>query len=52
MMGGYPFRIGLTFNNSHPDLDPKRDVMIPTVMKQAGYITGCVGKWHITLGHC
>ena len=50
MTGRYPFRTGLTFNNSHPPLDPKRDVMIPTLMKQAGYITASVGKWHITLG--
>jgi arylsulfatase A len=45
LTGRYPFRTGLNSNQSHNAVDPKRDVMIPTVMKKAGYVTGSVGKW-------
>ena len=45
LTGRYPFRTGLINNQSHNAVDPKREVMIPTVMKKAGYITGSIGKW-------
>jgi arylsulfatase A len=47
LTGRYPFRTGLLKNNIAPMPDPKREVMIPTVMKQAGYVTASVGKWHV-----
>ncbi len=51
LTGRYPFRTGLINNQSHEAVDPKREVMIPTVMKKAGYITGSCGKWgQICLG--
>ena len=51
LTGRYPFRTGLNSNNSHTAVDPKTEVMIPTVMKKAGYVTGSVGKWgQIQLG--
>src|SRR5262245_26507477 len=40
LTGRYPFRTGLINNASANAVDPKREVMIPTVMKQAGYVTG------------
>jgi arylsulfatase A len=51
LTGRYPFRTGLNSNQSHTAVDPKTEVMIPTVMKKAGYVTGSVGKWgQIQLG--
>ena len=48
LTGRYPFRTGFTFNNTRDAIiDPQRDVMIPAVMKQAGYVTASVGKWHV-----
>jgi arylsulfatase A len=45
LTGRYPFRTGLNSNQSKDAVDPKREVMIPTVLKKAGYVTGSVGKW-------
>src|SRR3954454_19307059 len=51
LTGRYPFRTGLNSNQSHKAVDPKSEVMIPTVLKKAGYVTGSVGKWgQIQLG--
>jgi arylsulfatase A len=41
----YPFRTGLINNNSHQAIQPEREIMIPTMLKKAGYVTGSVGKW-------
>jgi len=49
LTGRYPFRTGMIFNNMKPALDPKNEVMISTVMKQAGYVTASIGKWHLPL---
>jgi arylsulfatase A len=49
LTGRYPFRTGMVFNNTKPPIDPKKEVMIPTVMKQAGYVTASIGKWHLPL---
>jgi arylsulfatase A len=50
LTGRYPFRTGLIDNSTWKSgefcpVDPKRDTMIQTVLKQAGYVTACVGKW-------
>ena len=51
LTGRYPFRTGLINNNSHNAVEPGREIMIPTVMKKAGYVTASVGKWgQIALG--
>ncbi|MEI8387038.1 MAG: sulfatase-like hydrolase/transferase [Verrucomicrobiota bacterium] len=51
LTGRYPFRTGLNTNNSKDAVSPDREVMIPTVMKKAGYATASVGKWgQICLG--
>jgi len=51
LTGRYPFRTGLISNNSHDAVAPGREIMIPTVMKKAGYVTASVGKWgQVALG--
>jgi arylsulfatase A len=51
LTGRYPFRTGLISNQSHTAVDPKSEIMIPTVLKKAGYVTGSDGKWgQIQLG--
>lgn len=51
LTGRYPFRTGLNSNQSKNAVSPKSEVMIPTVMKKAGYATCSVGKWgQICLG--
>jgi arylsulfatase A len=51
LTGRYPFRTGLNSNHSRNAVNPKSEVMIPTVLKKAGYVTGSVGKWgQICLG--
>jgi arylsulfatase A len=51
LTGRYPFRTGLINNQSHNAVAPNRETMIPSVMKQAGYVTASVGKWgQICLG--
>ncbi len=45
LTGRYPFRTGLINNHSHNAISPAREVMIPTVLKQAGYATAQAGKW-------
>jgi uncharacterized sulfatase len=56
MTGRYPFRSGMT-QNPAPDGGPKADavalapgeITLAQVLKQAGYATSIIGKWH--LGH-
>ncbi len=45
LTGRYPFRTGLINNNSPNAIKPGREIMIPTIMKRAGYTTASVGKW-------
>jgi arylsulfatase A len=51
LTGRYPFRTGLISNQSQNEVQPSREIMIPTVLKKAGYATASVGKWgQICLG--
>lgn len=51
LTGRYPFRTGLNTNQSQNAVSPTREVMTPTILKNAGYATACVGKWgQICLG--
>lgn len=51
LTGRYPFRTGLNSNDSADAVSPEREVMIPTVMRKAGYATASAGKWgQICLG--
>ena len=45
LTGRYPFRTGLINNNSHDAIQPGHEIMMPTVLKKAGYVTASVGKW-------
>lgn len=45
MTGRYPFRTGMISNKSGSVLSPANEVMIPKVLKPAGYVTAQVGKW-------
>jgi len=45
LTGQYPFRTGLINNQSAQAISPVRQIMIPTIMKAAGYATASVGKW-------
>ena len=45
LTGRYPFRTGLISNQSEAALEAHKEIMIPTVLKTAGYTTACVGKW-------
>jgi arylsulfatase A len=51
LTGRYPFRTGHNSNQSRLAVDPEHEVMLPTVLKSAGYVTASVGKWgQIQLG--
>ena len=45
LTGRYPFRTGLVSNQSANAISPTTEVMIPTVLKKAGYVTAQAGKW-------
>ncbi len=52
MTGEYPWRkkgTGILPGDAKLIIDPARTTL-PKVFKQAGYTTGCVGKWHLGLG--
>lgn len=46
LTGRYPFRTGMTSNRTGDAVSPANEVMIPRVVKPAGYVTAQVGKWN------
>ncbi len=52
MTGCYPKRVGLHVAvlppNTHNGLNPS-EITIAELLKSKGYITGCIGKWHLGL---
>ena len=52
LTGRYPQRFGPTyedyFGHGSPELDPVEHVTIGPLMKEAGYRTGCFGKWNVS----
>jgi arylsulfatase A len=48
LTGRYPFRTGITaLASSTSYLDPAKEVTLANMLKQAGYTTAVVGKWHL-----
>lgn len=45
LTGRYPFRTGMISNASGDVPIPANEIMIPTILKPAGYVTAQVGKW-------
>src|SRR5689334_12208333 len=45
LSGRYAFRTGMTGNDSGVRVTPQSEVLIPRVLKPAGYATVSVGKW-------
>lgn len=52
LTGRYPQRFGPTyedyFGHGSPELDPVEHPTIGQLMKEAGYRTGCFGKWNVS----
>lgn len=52
LTGRYPFRTGFTLHHDAAlygggGLDPERETIWPRLVREAGYVTGIVGKWQI-----
>jgi arylsulfatase A len=45
MTGRYAFRTGMTSNTTGALVSPANEIMMPKMLKQAGYYTAQVGKW-------
>jgi len=45
MTGRYAFRTGMTANTAGHLLKPDKEIMMPKVLKPAGYVTAQCGKW-------
>jgi len=52
MTGRYPQRFGPAFEDyfggGSPGLDPSKHPTIASMLKEAGYATGCFGKWNVS----
>ncbi len=46
LTGRYAFRTGMTGNDSGPLVQPDHEIMMPRVLKPAGYVTAQIGKWN------
>lgn len=46
LTGRYPFRTGMLTNSTGNLIKPVNEIMIPKILKPAGYVTAQVGKWN------
>lgn len=46
LTGRYAFRTGATSQVGASLLNPSKEILIPSVLKEAGYITSAIGKWN------
>jgi arylsulfatase A len=46
LTGRYVFRTGVLNNQMANLMDPKKEILLPTVLKPAGYATASIGKWN------
>ncbi len=44
-----PLKRGVLYNYEHPLIPPER-LTVASLLKQHGYATACIGKWHLGLG--
>jgi len=49
LTGSYPVRVGLTgaIGPGNPKGIHANEVLLPELLREAGYATGCFGKWHL-----
>ena len=45
LTGRYAYRTGATNQDATAQMKPEVEVMMPKILKTAGYVTSCVGKW-------
>ena len=45
MTGRYAFRTGATNQDATGRMSPEVEIMMPKILKPAGYATTCIGKW-------
>ncbi len=45
LTGRYVFRTGATNQDATGRFTPAQEIMMPTVLKKAGYVTASIGKW-------
>ena len=45
LTGRYAFRTGAVNQDQTGDMSPERETFLPKILKPAGYVTACIGKW-------